>query len=245
MYLIQCISFIFQIRWVVESANARIKRFQLLGNVMPNSQVPFIGDFVRIVCAISNKYLPALSPPEQTARDEQVAHQMLAMLTKTNELQQYVVERGLERKLKVWKSVDSCEIGFPQLSEDRLRELTFGVYQLKMASSYIQEHLGGTYQIHVHRDDTSLLTVRLQSRHTSGRRYLLWIRSSQTEIESWYCQCRAGARVIGMCAHVAAIVWYLAYARHAGQIKCGVRDWAEHLSDAAVFQIDTDSSDNE
>jgi hypothetical protein len=44
---------LFQIRWVVESANARIKNFKWLDRVLPTNQVPFIGDYVRIVCAIS------------------------------------------------------------------------------------------------------------------------------------------------------------------------------------------------
>jgi hypothetical protein len=48
---------LFQIRWVVESANARIKNFKWLDRVLPTDQVPFI---VRIACAISNRYCPAL-----------------------------------------------------------------------------------------------------------------------------------------------------------------------------------------
>ena len=31
-------------------------------NVLPTNQVPFIGDYTRIVCAISNKFFPPLSP---------------------------------------------------------------------------------------------------------------------------------------------------------------------------------------
>ena len=60
-----CMLFYFNIflkvRWVVESANSRIKRWKFLDKVLPTNQVPYVGDFVRIVCAISNKFLPALS----------------------------------------------------------------------------------------------------------------------------------------------------------------------------------------
>jgi hypothetical protein len=35
---------LFQIRWVVESAKARIKNFKWLDRVIPTNQVPFIGD---------------------------------------------------------------------------------------------------------------------------------------------------------------------------------------------------------
>ena len=48
-------------------------------------------------------------------------------------------------------------------------------------------------------------------------------------------QCRAGARVVGMCSHVAAIIWF--------QERCKVRKWGEHIEDAALYQID--SSDSE
>lgn len=30
----------------------------------------------------------------------------------------------------------------------------------------------------------------------------------------WYCQCKAGQRTVGCCAHVATVVWYLGWARH-------------------------------
>ena len=49
-----------KIRWVVESANGRIKQWRALRHVIPNSQVPFIEDYVRIVCAICNAYRPPL-----------------------------------------------------------------------------------------------------------------------------------------------------------------------------------------
>ncbi|XP_052696026.1 uncharacterized protein LOC128174533 [Crassostrea angulata] len=50
-----------KIRWVVEAANARIKRWKYLAHVLPTNQVPFIGDYVRIVCALSNRYCKPLS----------------------------------------------------------------------------------------------------------------------------------------------------------------------------------------
>ena len=46
---------------MVEAANARIKRWKYLDHILLISQIPFIGDFVRIVCAVSNKYLPPIN----------------------------------------------------------------------------------------------------------------------------------------------------------------------------------------
>nr|XP_022317959.1 uncharacterized protein LOC111121112 isoform X2 [Crassostrea virginica] len=44
-----------KVRWVVESANARIKSWKYLASVLPTHQVPYIRDYVCIVCAIANK----------------------------------------------------------------------------------------------------------------------------------------------------------------------------------------------
>ena len=45
---------------MVEAANGRIKKWKYLDNVVHNSQVPFIGDYVRIVSSILNKYRPPI-----------------------------------------------------------------------------------------------------------------------------------------------------------------------------------------
>ena len=69
--------------------------------------------------------------------------------------------------------MDEMEIDiFPHLREDQLRELTFGVYQLWLSTSYIQEHLEGNCEIRVDVDELSLLCVKMQSRHTLRKKYL-------------------------------------------------------------------------
>ena len=67
---------LFQMRWVVESENARIKNFKWLDRVLPTDQVPFIGDYVRIACAISNRYCPVLGRTVNEDDDIQLARQM-------------------------------------------------------------------------------------------------------------------------------------------------------------------------
>ena len=58
---------------------------------------------------------------------------------------------------------------------------------------------------------------------------------------TWYCKCRAGARVVGVCSHIASILWYHGYARHKPHISYGVRNWGEHLEDASHVIDHTDS----
>ena len=86
-----------KIQWVVESVNGLIKQWKLLSQVMPNSQIPFIGDYVRIVSAICNAYRP--SRVSVTRHDNDIiAERMLALSQRENTLQKIVVDNGWSKK---------------------------------------------------------------------------------------------------------------------------------------------------
>ncbi|XP_053378556.1 uncharacterized protein LOC123541039 [Mercenaria mercenaria] len=234
-----------KIRWVVESANARIKAWKYLDHVLPTSQVPYIGDYVRIVCAVCNKYLPPLSLANLEESDIQLAAHMRHLSSQVNMLKTYVEENKLERGNAEWSAVNDEDLDcFPKLTEEQLRTFTCGVYQLRLSPSYIQEYIDGDSDIYVHKENANLIRVRIQSRHVSSRTYLLWLQFTASEVTAWYCKCRAGARVVGVCAHVAAIVWYLSYARYFIN-RYGVCDWGLHLSDASNLPDPIDSSETE
>ena len=52
------------------------------------------------------------------------------------------------------------------------------------------------------------------------------------------------ARVVGMCGHIACIVWFLSYGRHHLESISGVRDWTSTVEDAAR-EIDFSDSDED
>ena len=159
---------------------------------------------------------------------------MLQLAANSNILQEEIMSRGLERNRTIWKTITDTELeDFPRLTEDQLRTVTCGIYQLKISPGYIHEHLQGETDIYVHKDDKGLIRVRLQSRHISSKQYTLWIRYTSSEVTGWYCKCKVGARVVGMCAHCAAVVWYLSYAKHRFLITPSVSDWSQFLEDAA------------
>ena len=238
--------FNFQVRWVVESANARIKRWKYLDQVLPTNQVPFIGEFVKIVCAISNRFFRDLSVTTDSEEDTLLAAKMLHLSKQVNSLKEYVEENGLDKQSAKWKHVSEVELtDFPELDEEQLRSLTCGTYQLKLSSSYMQEHVDGDCYFHIHEEEENLIRVRIQSRHVSAKTYLLWIRYNATEIESWYCRCRAGARVVGVCSHVASMLWFLGSARYSAQESYGVKNWGIYIDDAVKSPIVLDESDNE
>ena len=147
-----------------------------------------------------------------------------------NALKTYVVENKFERQSAQWVPIDDSEVSFPQLMEEQLKSNTFGVYQLKLEYVF-------TKMITI----SFVLVCKVDMYHQ--KKYLLWITYSETEVLSWYCTCRAGARVVGVCAHIAAIIWYLSGARD--RTAFGVPDWSTYLSDANNLPEAIDASDSE
>lgn len=124
-----------------------------------------------------------------------------------NQLKEHVEVNHLDRRSVCWKEIDEVT-DFPYLDEEGLRALTCGTYQLRLSSSYAQEHMEGDCIIQMHKEEHGLLRIRMRSRHVSSKSYQLWIKYGDGTIIAWYCKCRAGARVVGMCAHTASIVWH-------------------------------------
>ncbi|CAC5404613.1 unnamed protein product [Mytilus coruscus] len=129
------------IRWIVESSNARIKTWKYLSHTLPTNQIPFIGDFVRIVRALSNKYAPPLSQCRDVESDQLEAAKMIHLSKMSNTLKEHVETENLLKKKLIWKVASECDFeNFPRLDDQELRNITCGVYQMKLASSYIQEY---------------------------------------------------------------------------------------------------------
>ncbi|XP_061179571.1 uncharacterized protein LOC133188208 [Saccostrea echinata] len=182
------------------------------------------------------KYRPPIRNSE--FEDTELAIRMSFLSKTTNELQKRVENEKLAAKRSVWESVDGFDMeDFPRLSEDALRNITVGVYQLKQAKAYTIEHISpeGKYELFVHKQDDGLLKAKLQSRHSSSKTYILWISydsEKRNPITGWYCQCKSGARTLGCCAHIAAVLWYLSFQRHQDG-KLVPRPFFDYTKDAA------------
>lgn len=166
------------------------------------------------------------------------AARLISMSRRENLLQARVEEEGLDHLTKSsgWALLSEPGVvpDFPKLDESDLRTLTVGVYQLKLAPSYVQEHLDehGNFDIFVREQSPGLLCIKIQSRHMSAIRYKCWVGYNEGAINGWYCKCKSGARVVGMCAHITAVVWHLSYQRHNVMAR-GVRNWTDALIDTA------------
>ena len=107
------------------------------------------------------------------------------------------------------------------------------------------------YELMVGREAKDLLCVKIQSRHVSSRSYNVWIQYSSTNegadaITGWYCTCPVGARLVGCCSHIAAVLWYLGIYLHSDKV-CTPPQYPQ-VMDAKVLtesHSDPDMSDNE
>ena len=79
--------FVTKIRWIIESANGRIKQWRIFDKVLPNSKLKSVGDLVAIVCAPQNAYEALFI--KSTLKDKMLAEKMLRLRDKTSELARF------------------------------------------------------------------------------------------------------------------------------------------------------------
>ena len=72
----------------------------------------------------------------------------------------------------------------------------------------------GAYEVKVAVAEQAIVQARIQSPHANSIQYHVWLKYSSKEIQGWYCTCTVGSRIIGCCAHVSSLIWYLALARY-------------------------------
>lgn len=156
-----------KVRWVVESANARVKSWKYFDRVLANTLIPFVGEDISIAAALCKKYLPALSTEKEN--DEAISCKMLHLSRLNNDLQIRV--------------------------EEEIRGLAIGVYQVGLAKSYVQEQFNknSEYEVIVNQLDPNLICIKLQSCHISWKSYLLWILFDDIHVTSWYSRCKTGS----------------------------------------------------
>ncbi|CAF5104213.1 unnamed protein product [Rotaria sp. Silwood1] len=183
---------------------------------VPNTMIEKIGDYFRIICAIINRYRPVFV--KDTSKDQQIGEKILKLLRETNKIKTYVenIKNNTEKKLK-WMPMNATNSmpNFPRMNFDELQELTLGVYQLKQARAYITEHMTseGAYSVKITDQRQDLLRAQIQSRYKNNTKYDIYIQYDPKNVSGWYCTCPNGSRVVGCCAHIASIMYYLSFAR--------------------------------
>lgn len=189
-----------------------------------------IGDFYRIAGGIINRYHELI---QMEGADAKLALTLLARSQEVNIVQTRVEAENLQRRRRAeWIRLDHNQlIDFPELTFEYLQDLTLGIYQLLLASSYIQDTLlrkENVFQVDMHTVEPGFVRFRLYSRFRNNTIHQQWIAhvtgddnddEEENPIMGYYCTCRTGARTLGMCAHIASILWYLCKTSTTGQIS--------------------------
>ena len=174
---------------------------------------------------------------------------MSARISLHNTLLQRIKDGTLSARTHWKKTIEDADFDFPELSIEDLRRLLFGTYQIKQSKSYVEEHLdsNGNYTIELEGSDDNILRCTIRSRHSNVVKYKVWIQYALIgdPIPAWYCQCKAGARTIGCCAHVASIIWYLSFARHNNFISSQGRRRIKQSIAESTIDSDDDISDDD
>ena len=114
--------FISKVRWVVESANGRIKHFKRFNQTIQNSTIPQVRDYLQIACALINAYHAPTIP--SSSHDDLIADSMLASLQEPNLLRRRLINETL-----LWTNSDASNIpDFPILTLEEIRLMTMGTY---------------------------------------------------------------------------------------------------------------------
>src|SRR5699024_11170346 len=128
-----------------------------------------------------------------------------------------------------------------------------GSYQVKMAISYYAEHIkpDGRYHFWIEKDSSDLdysavgidypkdhlklFKARMDSRHMGSVKYHLFVllntdKEGLNAIEEHFCTCKVGRRTVGCCAHVACLIWYLAYGCYQDQISLPAKSLSSYFN---------------
>ncbi|CAF4704101.1 unnamed protein product, partial [Rotaria sp. Silwood2] len=192
-----------------------------------------IGPYVKIVTAALNCFRPPIFKSSDPQKEEKLARIIKARVKANNHLQTSVEKKPLNSRCK-WEQIDETQIDFPRMTEDELRELCFGVYQIKQARTYAEAHLNkndGDYQLEVTKHSDTIIRCKIDSRHSGTTQYFCWIEYTMEDvcsfdsdsdddddllaakfyekqpIKAWYCQYTSGARTCGCCSHIACVIW--------------------------------------
>ncbi|CAF4492862.1 unnamed protein product, partial [Rotaria sp. Silwood2] len=162
---------------------------------LQNSTIPQVRDYLRIACALVNAYRS--SAISSFMNDDIIVTKMLENLHEPNLLRVRINDEILR-----WVDGDASQlVNFPVLSIDQIRTITVGVFQLKQARSYCEEHCSTThldnradFPLQICVNDPQLIRIRFKSRHSNTKTYYTYISFSTQDILNSCCDCPGGDR---------------------------------------------------
>lgn len=165
-------------RWVVEARNGHIKSiFKFLDGIIHRAHVLHLRDFYLIAGGLINRYHDLILMEGKTT---ELARHIKERVNEVNIVQARIEQEILTRKNAMWTLLNENHVPeFPRLDIDQLKRLTVGVYQLKLAPSYIQDKMDHdcteVFEFDESRNEPGFIRIRINSRFRNAVRYQLWI----------------------------------------------------------------------
>ncbi len=103
--------------------NGQIKQWIYFSNTIQNSSIHFISNYLDIVCALINAY--GSRPVSDIHSGSEMAYRMLQAFNELNDIQIHLSKIAMERS--EWKKYDAQMCLFPELDEQDLGNLYFGM----------------------------------------------------------------------------------------------------------------------
>ena len=104
--------------------NGQIKQWKYFNQTIQYSSLRFISNYVEITCALINAF--RLRPVTDIHTGSEMAYRMLEKLDQQNDIQIHLSQVAKERSN--WKKFDAQMCLFPELSQDDVRNLCFGMH---------------------------------------------------------------------------------------------------------------------
>ena len=244
--------FVTKVRWAVEAVHGIIKqKYRILDHRIDNDLLPKIRVLTRIACYLNNTYGRRLRSDQDMFGE--VSGRMLEMQNVPNTLAQEAEEKRWNLVKRPWIAVTSASVpDFPEMTERDLKIFFTGTYQLSQAVSYLAAMLkeDNSINVKIHRDDSNVLKVEVPSRHIRRKTYRCYIdyvpqSIGHAGVRRHYCECANGKRTVGCCSHVAAVVYYLSYARFLNGILKPADILSSLFHDGASVPVINEDSDED
>ncbi|KYN04658.1 hypothetical protein ALC62_04469 [Cyphomyrmex costatus] len=240
--------FVTKIRWAVESVHGVLKqKYRLLDHKIGNKLIPKVGIYFRIASFLNNTFGKRLQS------DVEIVQRMHNQKDAENTLAIEAEEKGWFRRKLIFKNITGNDLlDFPEMTEKDMKIFFTGSYQLSQAVSYLAKMVdkNGKLNIEYVKDEKNVLKLKVPSRHIFRTTYRCFLRYTPNSIgvsgvTHYACECANGRRTIGCCSHIAAIIYYLFFARYLSKIFKP----AEILSDTfkkdnSIPVIESDSDDD-
>lgn len=226
-------------RFVVEIRNGHLKSiWKIFGRTWTSYEIPHLMKDIRIASALINKFRIKI---ESNADDAaQIADGMKDKLISTNQFSKIVNSNAFQRKIKNCVEIDSHQAPFQIISIEELKNISLGSYQLRLARSYIVEHMkrsGRKFELFQYPNDCidrktfecfvnnghvlqnmRIFLSKLFSRFRKDKHYKVFVMTDISikdfkGILGYSCDCKHGLRTVGSCGHVMALISYLSHYR--------------------------------